>query len=79
MATGFSELPKLKNQTVGVNAYYRLSPYSKLNLEYHHMEEFRRGGNRFDLPPHIAEDANLNGSANPDWWSRSNILSIRAD
>ena len=59
---GFSELPKLKNQTVGVNAYYRLSPYSKLNLEYHHMEEFRRGGNRFDLPPHIAEDANLNGS-----------------
>ena len=62
---GFSELPKLKNQTVGVNAYYRLSPYSKLNLEYHHMEEFRRGGNRFDLPPHIAEDANLNGSGKP--------------
>ena len=61
----FSELPKLKNQTVGVNAYYRLSPYSKLNLEYHHMEEFRRGGNRFDLPPHIAEDANLNGSGEP--------------
>ena len=61
----FSELPKLKNQTVGVNAYYRLSPYSKLNLEYHHMEEFRRGGNRFDLPPHIAEDANLNGSGAP--------------
>lgn len=62
---GFSELPKLKNQTVGVNAYYRLSPYSKLNLEYHHMEEFRRGGNRFDLPPHIAEDANLNGAGKP--------------
>ena len=62
---GFSELPKLKNQTVGINAYYRLNPYSKLNLEYHHMEEFRRGGNRFDLPPHIAEDANLNGSGKP--------------
>ena len=45
--------------------YYRLNPYSKLNLEYHHMEEFRRGGNRFDLPPHIAEDANLNGSGKP--------------
>ena len=62
---GFSELPKLKNQTVGVNAYYRTSPYSKLSLEYHHMEEFRRGGNRFDLPPHIAEDAGLNGSGEP--------------
>ena len=39
---GFSELPKLKNQTVGLNAYYRTSAYSKLSLEYHHMEEFRR-------------------------------------
>lgn len=62
---GFSELPKLKNQTVGVNTYYRTSPYSKINLEYHHSEEFRRGGNRFDLPPHIAEDSNLNGSGLP--------------
>ena len=39
---GFSELPKLKNQTIGLNAYYRTSAYSKLSLEYHHMEEFRR-------------------------------------
>lgn len=62
---GFSELPKLKNQTVGVNAYYRLTPYSKLNLEYHHMEEFRRGGSHLGLPPHIAEDADLNGSGAP--------------
>ena len=54
---GFSELPKLKNQTVGLNAYYRTSAYSKLSLEYHHMEEFRRGGSGFSLPPHIAEDA----------------------
>ena len=54
---GFSELPKLKNQTVGVNAYYRLSPYSKLNLEYHHMEEFRRGGDLLNRPPHEANVA----------------------
>lgn len=59
---GFSELPKLKNQTIGVNAYYKTSTYSKLNMEYHHMEEFRRGGSRLDLPPHIAEDPDLNGS-----------------
>lgn len=58
---GFSELPKLRNQTIGINAYYRTSAYSKLNLEYHHMEEFRRGGSGFDLPPHIAEDPDLNG------------------
>lgn len=59
---GFSELPKLKNQTIGVNAYYKTGTYSKLNMEYHHMEEFRRGGSRLDLPPHIAEDPDLNGS-----------------
>ena len=59
---GFTELPKLKNQTIGVSAYYRTSTYSKLSMEYHHMEEFRRGGNRLDLPPHIAEDSDLNGS-----------------
>jgi len=59
---GFSELPKLKNQTIGFNGFYKTSAYSKFNLEYHHMEEFRRGGNRMDLPPHIAEDPDLNGS-----------------
>ncbi len=62
---GFSELPKLKNQTIGLNAYYRTSAYSKLSLEYHHMEEFRRGGSGFSLPPHIAEDADLNGTGAP--------------
>lgn len=62
---GFSELPKLKNQTIGMNAYYRTSAYSKLSLEYHHMEEFRRGGSGFGLPPHIAEDAELNGTGKP--------------
>ena len=62
---GFSELPKLRNQTVGLNAYYRTSAYSKLSLEYHHMEEFRRGGSGFGLPPHIAENADLNGTGEP--------------
>lgn len=62
---GFSELPKLKNQTIGLNAYYRTSAYSKLSLEYHHLEEFRRGGSGFGLPPHIAEDADLNGTGAP--------------
>ncbi len=62
---GFSELPKLKNQTIGFNGYYKTSAYSKLNLEYHHMEEFRRGGNAQKLAPHIAEDENLNGTGKP--------------
>ena len=27
---GYSELPLLRNQTIGVNSYLKLSPYSKL-------------------------------------------------
>ena len=59
---GFSELPKLKNQTIGFNGFYKTSAYSKLNIEYHHMEEYRRGGSGMKLPPHIAEDPELNGT-----------------
>lgn len=58
---GFSELPQLKNQSLGINAFYRTSPYSKLNIEYHHMNEFRRGGSGFGLAPHIACDSILGG------------------
>ncbi|MFR1236696.1 MAG: TonB-dependent receptor [Barnesiella sp.] len=52
---GFSELPKLKNQTVGFRAYVKTGIYSKLTFEYHHMEEYRRGGNLLDRPPHEAD------------------------
>lgn len=52
---GFTELPKLKNQTVGFRSYLKTSLYSKLTLEYHHMEEFRRGGDQLNRPPHEAD------------------------
>ncbi|MDD6209595.1 MAG: TonB-dependent receptor [Bacteroidales bacterium] len=49
---GFSEIGKLRSSVAGFRGYLRTSTYSKLTLEYHHMNEFRRGGNLFDLPPH---------------------------
>jgi outer membrane receptor for ferrienterochelin and colicins len=49
---GFSEATKLLNHTIGMRSYYRLSSQSKLTLEYHNINEFRRGGNGFDLQPH---------------------------
>lgn len=49
---GFSELPKIQGNTLGFRSYYKTSLYSKLTLEYHYINEFRRGGNKFDLPPH---------------------------
>ena len=48
---GFSELGKLNMNTFGFRAYYRPTHFSRINLEYHTTNEFRRGGNKFDLQP----------------------------
>ncbi len=49
---GFSELGKLNMNTFGLRTYYRPTQFSRLSLEYHTTNEFRRGGNKFDLEPH---------------------------
>lgn len=48
---GFSELGKLNMNTFGLRAYYRPSQFGRLGIEYHVTNEFRRGGNKFDLEP----------------------------
>lgn len=65
---GFTDLPKLINKTIGLGAFLRLNNFSKLKLQYHALNEFRRGGNNLHLPPHesnIAEklDHNINGGS----------------
>ena len=55
---GYSELGLLKARMVGFRSYLRTSDHSKLNLEYHNINDFRRGGDLFDLPSpqaHISE------------------------
>ena len=52
---GFSELGKLNMNTFGLRAYYRPTHFSRINLEYHTTNEFRRGGNKFDLQPHESD------------------------
>ena len=51
---GYTEVPELKSQTFGLNSYLRLSPYSKLSLQYHGIHEFRRGGNMLNQIAHKA-------------------------
>ena len=51
---GYTELPELKSQTFGLSSYFRLSPFSKLSLQYHGIHEFRRGGNKLDQIAHVA-------------------------
>ena len=76
---GFSELGLLKARMVGFRGYVRPSDYTKLNIEYHNLNEFRRGGDRFDLPSpmaHISEGGEHDihsGSLKWDWFSPSGL------
>ena len=75
---GFSELSKISGQTVGFRGYIKTGLYSKVTAEYHHLQEFRRGGDNLDLPPHeamIAEQTKhgINtGGVKFEWFSKDN-------
>ena len=83
-ADGFTELSKISGQTVGFRGYVKTGLYSKITAEYHHLEEFRRGGDNIDLPPHeamIAEQTKhgINtGGLKFDWFSRNQKHRINA-
>ncbi len=49
---GFSELTRLRNYTIGTQAFWKPNKYRKLLFNAHFIDEFRRGGNKFDLLPH---------------------------
>ena len=51
---GFSDITKLRSETVGFRAYYKTSAHSRLTAEYHHIHEFRRGGDKHMEAPHKA-------------------------
>jgi outer membrane receptor for ferrienterochelin and colicins len=74
---GFTELSKISGQTIGFRSYLKTSLYSKLTAEYHHLQEFRRGGDNLNLPPHeamIAEQTKhgINtGGLRYDWFSKN--------
>lgn len=65
---GFSEIPHLDNRTLGFRSFLKTGLYSKITLEYHHMNEFRRGGDLMTEEPHnayIAEqiESNIDGGS----------------
>ncbi|WP_177763199.1 TonB-dependent receptor [Flavobacterium sp. I3-2] len=49
---GFSEQTLLKNTTFGFDAFWQTSDLSKLKINLFNINEFRRGGNKFELPAH---------------------------
>ena len=51
---GFTDLTLMEAQTIGFRGYYKTSVNSKFTAEYHHIGEFRRGGDDISLPPHMS-------------------------
>ena len=51
---GFTDITRLLSETVGFRAYYKTSAHSRLTAEYHHIHDFRRGGDNLDAAPHMA-------------------------
>jgi outer membrane receptor for ferrienterochelin and colicins len=49
---GFSELSIIRNTTLGTRFYQRIAERGKLSLDFFNINEYRRGGNQFDLLLH---------------------------
>lgn len=80
---GFSELGKLNMNTFGMRAYYRPNYFSRINVEYHTTNEFRRGGNKFNLQSHesdITEQTkhiiNSGGLSYDRYWGEKHKMSV---
>ena len=54
---GYSEIVALNQTTFGFNVYHKPGSRSKISLDGYRINEFRRGGNKMDYPPHEADIA----------------------
>ncbi|SHF38353.1 outer membrane receptor for ferrienterochelin and colicins [Mariniphaga anaerophila] len=52
---GYSELSAIDNNTLGARFFQRVATRGKITIDYFHINEFRRGGNKFDLPLHESD------------------------
>ncbi len=52
---GFTEMVKLKNTTFGTKLYYKPTELSRITFDATILNEFRRGGDRLDLAPHLTD------------------------
>jgi len=73
---GYTELTRLRTQTVGFRGFLKTDDRSKLNMHFYHIGDFRRGGNLLDQPPHLANIAEqtehdiYGGTTDYDWHSK---------
>ena len=73
---GFCEIGTVDAKTLGINSFFNISDNSKIRAEYSNTNEYRRGGDQMDRPPHqamIAEQTDhvINAaSVTYDLWSK---------
>ena len=65
---GFTDITRLRSETIGFRSYYKTSNHSRITGEYHHIHDFRRGGDNLDSAPHMAYiceqvDHNIDGGS----------------
>jgi len=83
---GFTEIGLITARNVGFRSYFKTSSQSKLTVEYHNLGEFRRGGNKLEVPAHQSDiteqtDHNINSGGvkwdffTPDYKHRFNVFS----
>ena len=49
---GFTELPLINSRSAGMRSFFRTGAYSRITAQYHHIDEYRRGGDQLNRPPH---------------------------
>ncbi|MBT8245807.1 MAG: TonB-dependent receptor [Winogradskyella sp.] len=52
---GFTEMVELRNTTFGTKLYYKPTDRSRLTVDATILNEYRRGGDRLDLAPHLTD------------------------
>ena len=77
---GYTETTRLSGSSFGLRSYYKPSDFSRVDLEFHSIEEFRRGGNLLERPAHqtdIAEQLDhrtFGASLNAETYADNNLL-----
>ena len=51
---GFSELARLRQNTWGLDAFWTPNTQTRIRMDLHHLNEFRRGGSQLNRKPHEA-------------------------
>lgn len=53
----FSEIPKIENIALGLNAFYKLGDRQKLEVSLSNLNEYRLGGEMVDKPAHLLQQS----------------------